>query len=113
MTAFLQPGELDQQVTIQSKTVTRNALGEEIVQWVDARTVWAKAMPMRGREYLAGAALEESADVRFLTRYRSDFENTQRLVWRGVPHDIRSIADVEGARVAIEIIASSRIGDAR
>ena len=68
----------------------------------------SKLAPRRAAAVMAG-----SADVRFVCRYREDITEEKRLVWRGEPYDIRSVADIEGARVALEILGSSRVGDAR
>lgn len=113
MAALLNAGELNQRVTLQQKSVVKNSLSEEIVTWVDEATFSCSALPLHGREFTAGAQIQGSADVRFVCRYRTDVQAGKRLVWRGAPYDIRNVADVEGARVALEIMAASEVGDAR
>ena len=37
---MLLAGEFDQRITLQSKSITRNAIGEEVVTWGDVATIW-------------------------------------------------------------------------
>ena len=43
-------GDLNEQVTIQTATVTRGTANAEVVSWADVATVWAKIVERGGRE---------------------------------------------------------------
>lgn len=72
-------GELNKRVTLQQKTVTRAANGEEIVTWSDALTVWAKVDPIRGREFFAAAQMQGAVDYRVTIRYRAGIDRAMRV----------------------------------
>ncbi len=104
----IQSGDLDQRVTLQSKSVTRAANGEEVVTWADVATVWAQVHELRGREYFAGAQLQDTTDVRVRLRYRSGVVREQRLLWRGAPLDIVSVIEV-GRKDSLELMCLSGV----
>lgn len=82
---------LDQRVTLQAKSATRNGIGEEVVTWLDVATVWAEAVPLRGREFFAAAQMQQSVDVRFRIRARTGVAGDMRLLWRATPYDITAV----------------------
>jgi SPP1 family predicted phage head-tail adaptor len=82
---------LDQRVTLQAKSVTRAANGEEVVTWGDVATVWAEAIPLRGREFYAAAQMQQAIDVRFRIRERAGLTGDMRLLWKAQPYDIIAI----------------------
>lgn len=103
---MLASGKLDQRITFQQKGVTRNAIGEEVVTWSDVATVWAEAVPLRGREFYAAAQTQQVVDVRFRIRARSGLTNDMRLLWNTVPHDIVAIIPGTGSWIgSLEIMA--------
>jgi SPP1 family predicted phage head-tail adaptor len=85
-------GDLDQLVTVQQRATvsgaTQNALGENTSPWVDLATVWAKASPIRGREFFAQGQQQQTIDVMFVLRYRADITASMRVSWNGVPYAI-------------------------
>lgn len=101
-------GRLDQRVTLQQKSVTRNAIGEEVVAWQDVATAWAEVRQLRGREFFAGAQMQDAVDVRVRLRWRSGVTRDQRLVWNGAPLDIVSVIEL-GRREALEIMCMSGV----
>ncbi|MES2959799.1 MAG: phage head closure protein [Pseudomonadota bacterium] len=107
-------GQLDQRITIQQSTPTKNDRGEAIPAWSTLATVWAKAEPLRGREFFAAAQMQESVDVKFTIRYRDDITAQMRVLWRGQPHDIVSPPiDVRGQRESLELMCVQGIRDGR
>ena len=79
---------LNQKVTIQTKSVTRAANGEEIVSWVTHATVWACVEPIRGREFFAAAQMQGAVDYRVTIRYLSTVTRAMRVMWGSVVMDI-------------------------
>lgn len=71
---------LNQRVTVQNKTVTRAANGEEIVTWVQHAVLWASVAPIRGREFFAAAQMQGAADYRVTLRWNSTITRDMRLV---------------------------------
>lgn len=81
----MQAGRLRDRVTLQVRTKTKNALGEEVLDWVDFATVWAEVTPIRGQEYFAAGQMQRSADVRLRMRARP-----------GINEDMRAIVPLNG-----------------
>lgn len=105
----LPAGKFDQRVTIQSKDVTRNSIGEEVVTWVAVAEVWARVEPIRGREWFAAAQMQDSTDHRVTIRYRSGITREMRVLWRGEPLDIVSVIDVNARRENLELMCMSGV----
>ena len=81
---MLQAGKLNQRVQIQRRdpATTQNAVGENVSPWVTLATVWASAEPLSGNEFVAAGQMQQTADVRFIARYRSDVTPGMRILWR-------------------------------
>ena len=114
-TSAFQPGSANQRIKLQAKSVTRNAIGEEVVTWTDVVTdtadhaIWAEAWPLKGREFFAAQQTQCAADVRFRIRYRDGVAREQRILWKDEPYDIIMLVDVGAARHTIEILAVNGI----
>lgn len=98
-------GELDQRVTFQREVRTDDDMGGYSVEWKDAFTTWAHAHPMSGREREFSDRLNAEASYRFVVRYRTDFDERDRIMWDGVPYNIRVIATRGRREPFIEIEA--------
>lgn len=110
-TIGLKPWELTHRVTLQSRSVTQDALGQEAASWADVVTVWAQAQPLRGREFFAAGQTQSEVTTRFLIRWRSDVVPTMRVIWRGEPYDIDAAIDVDGARQVLELMCRAGVRD--
>ncbi len=84
-------GKLDQRVTFQQKSVTKNAIGEEVVSWIDFATVWAEVRPVRGAEFYAANQMQQTLDMRVFVRQRADLTNDMRMIWKAQPYDITGL----------------------
>lgn len=110
-TSAFQPGRANQRIKLQAKSITRNAIGEEVVTWTDVVTdtadhaIWAEVWPLKGREFFAAQQTQYAADVRFRIRYRTGIVRDQRVLWNGEPYDITQVVDVGAAHHTIEILA--------
>lgn len=109
---MLNAGELDQRITLQSPSASVDALGQRVETWSTVATVWAKATPLRGREFFAAGAMQSEAVVRFAIRYRAGLTGAMRVLWRSVPHAlVAEPMDVDGQKVALELMCSAGIRD--
>lgn len=99
-------GELDQQVDIHYKTKTVDDGGGVSEAWSAlACDVWAKVVPLSGNESLAYSKLNAIALYRFVFRYRSDLDETQKIVWDGDDYNIRFIPSRGSRPLFVEVIA--------
>ena len=100
--------QLDRIITIQQRTVARDpSFGGEIVTWVDLDEVWASFRPRTATERFENESNIELASntAAFRVRYRSDVDETMRIVHDGHEWDIEGIVEV-GRRDKLDLIAT-------
>lgn len=73
-------GGLRHRVKLQSKSVTRNDFGEEVVTWTDTATVWAEVSGLSGREYITQARTEAEVSHRVRIRHRASIVPHMRVL---------------------------------
>jgi len=96
----MNPGALDQLITIKRETRTSDGMGGDTVALTDvAADLWAHVRPRRGRELATHDRVEAPAMYLFKIRNRSDIKNTDRIVWNGATYNIREVL-TEGTRAA-------------
>lgn len=101
----MRAGLLDQRVTIQQKSITRDAYGAEVITWTDVATVWMMAETLSGREYIAMRQAQSDVTTRFRCRYRAGITTAMRLLWRSQPFNITEVIDRNGRKAELEILA--------
>jgi len=109
----INPRLLDQRITLQQRVAGRDALGQATSVWADVATVWARAEPLRGREYLAAEQAQSEVSVRFRIRWREGVTSGMRVLWRGQPHDIDGAIDVNGAKSELQLMCIAGVRDGR
>ena len=72
-------GQIDQRVTLQTATVTRDTVGGPVETWADTVTVWAGVRPLTAKQ--VAQAQQVSADVRkaVTIRYRTGITAAMRV----------------------------------
>ena len=119
----MRAGRLDRKITIQRKSITYSALGEQVGTWSDLATRrWASVNPVSGDERWAVPQLAAKQQTEFQVRWSSDIADLSPLdrVLYPVPADgspqdipVTSIYDVAaiheiGRREGLRIIAVRR-----
>ena len=104
----MRAGRLDRRVTIQARTLTRNAYGEQVETWADVATVWGEKNDLKGREFLAARQLSADITTRFRLRYRADVTVQHRLVCEAVTYDINQVSEI-GRRAGLDLFATARV----
>ncbi len=90
-------GEMDQRIELQKETRTPDGQGGFTSEWTTQDTVWAHVRPQRGSEREHGDRIQAEAGYFVVIRYRSDINETWRIVWNGRNMNIRFLQD-EGPR---------------
>lgn len=62
-------GQMNQRITIQRRSATKDAYGQEIDSWIDVAEVWAYIRPISGREKLRAFAVESDLSHTVTVRY--------------------------------------------
>ena len=94
----MRAGNLRHHVDFLAKQVTRDAMGGEVIEWIEAGSDWVEALPVSGREFFASMQMEEEISVQFNMRYHADLlpQASWRLVWQDQPYDIVRVLDTRG-----------------
>jgi SPP1 family predicted phage head-tail adaptor len=72
-------GELDQRVTLQTATVTRDAVGGPVETWADTVTVWAKIRPLTGKQIAQAQQVSADVSTAVTLRWRAGVNAAMRL----------------------------------
>lgn len=101
-------GQLDKQIALKSKVVTRDALGGEVITYASIATVWSKVDWMDS-SYFSGAERENMRkQANFTIRYRSDINANDIIEYRGMEWTILSIKEV-GTRDSLLVLRAGVI----
>lgn len=91
-------GALRHRVTIESKTITRDTFGGQVVTWGTVANCWASVEPLKGREFLEGRRAEAEVSTRILIRYRAGVLPGMRVTWGDRVYDIQAVIENKSAR---------------
>ena len=104
----MRAGTLRQRITIQQKTVTRDAYGAEVITWADVVTDEpAAVLPIRGREYVALKQAQADVTTRFVIRYRSGITPAMRILHGSAVYDITDVINPKEGDRTLELMASA------
>lgn len=96
-------GELNERVTIQRRTVARDAIGGQIETWQVRAQLWAKVQPMSAGEQYRRQQIQAKADWKLTIRYNGDVLPSDRVSWRGHTAEIRGILNPDMRRRFLEL----------
>jgi SPP1 family predicted phage head-tail adaptor len=74
------PGRLDRRVILQYKSATRDAMGGEVIEWINGATVWAMKVPVGGGRMFSADAKQFDSSLQYIIRHRTDIEAGWRVV---------------------------------
>jgi len=87
----MKAGALRDRITLQAKSVTRDAFGGEVVSWTTVSTVWAELNPWHLREQTALRRQSGRATVSFRVRTPLALSLDKSVLFGGVRYDIAEI----------------------
>ena len=96
---YIDPGEMDSRVTIQTASGSPDGYGQVVDSWVDIATLWAKVEwpGMRESEGEDAGQIAQSERVVFTLRY-TEVRPKDRISFEGDYYDIKSVAQVGGRK---------------
>ncbi|MEI6317419.1 MAG: phage head closure protein [Pseudomonadota bacterium] len=107
----MQAGRMREQVTLRQKSVTRDAMGGEVLTWSDFATVWAEAQPISGREFVALRAAQSEISIRFRMRYLAGVNTSMMVRWGGEDYDVLEAINVRGRDRELELLCRGAAGN--
>ena len=100
----MNPGELRNRITILDPIgITENEVGEEIPTLVEIATVWAKVIPIRGKEYLEAQKIRPELQYRVTIRYRKDIHPAMIIRFEDKELEIESVIDIASRKTYMEL----------
>ena len=109
----MQSGKLRERVTIQQKSVVRDAFGAEVATWVVSATVWADVRSTDGTEQVESSVDQVVATISHsvLIRYMAGLSPAMRVVWRDKSLQILSIVESDNRQRQLILKCSEIVGD--
>lgn len=108
----MRAGRLRHSVTLQSKSVSRDAAGGESITWTTFATVWAEVQPLSGREYVAMRQAQADVAVRVRMRYVAGVNPAMRVVHGSAIYNVLEVIDVAGRQRELELMCTGEAIDA-
>lgn len=108
------PGTLDRQIIIQTRSTTADAYGTPVETWADTVTVWSGIEYPKtgsGEQYYDAVPIATTSVV-FTIRYRDIDPASNRVKYNGEVYDIERIGEI-GRRNFTTITAKLRENDGR
>ena len=91
------PSSLNRKIEIQSLVVTPTDAGGFTESWVTLTSAWSKIKNASGTELIHADQLGAVAFSDFTIRYRSDLNESMRIIYRGTEFQVRHINNIEEA----------------
>jgi len=91
----MNPGELRQRLMIQSKVVTRNTFGEEVITFLTRGSVWGSVRPLSSREYFLSQQAQSQVSHQVTIRYFAGLRTDWRILWGTRVFDIKSVINTD------------------
>lgn len=104
----MRAGRLDRLVTLQTRTLTRNAYGEQEETWATLAQVWAEKIDLKGREFVAAQQTSADVSTRWRIRFRDDVTVLNQLLVDGITYDINQVSEI-GRREGLELFTQARV----
>lgn len=99
-------GRLRYRWTIQRKSVTRSATGDEIVTWPNVAEVWAEEKDRSGNEVLRGTVAIAQKITTLSIRWRSGITPAMRMTRDGRVLDIEQVLNPDGRKRELELLCT-------
>ncbi len=112
----MEAGKLRHRVTFQARSSTRDTVGQQLLTWTDAFTVWAAVEGLSVRETLAAQAVRSEVTSKITMRYRAEFANPAtvaalRAIYDGRIFNIHGAVDLDGRKRSIELEVSEGLNN--
>lgn len=76
----MRAGDLDRQVELQQRTITRDSVGGHVETWATIDTIWAKVNSMRGSTLFNAKAAGSSVSLVVSIRFNATVLPNMRLI---------------------------------
>ncbi len=91
-------GLLRDRVTLQSRTLSASALGDQTATWATEATVWANVQEVSGSEPQQSAQVQADTSCVVELRYHSGLDPSWRLLFGGNAYQITGVTNPDGRK---------------
>lgn len=105
----MRAGRLNQRVTLQALSESRDATGQVVRSYSELGSAWAAVEPLRAREYAAAGRLGNDATHRVILRYRTDLAVTGRIVLGSRTFAITEIRNPAEGRRELQVMVREMV----
>lgn len=100
---------LKKRISIEVPTETADGAGGFTITWNNFASVWAEIIPLRGREELQSAKIQEVKNFKITIRYLSGITTKMRINFGGRIFNIRAVMNMMEESSVTEIIAEEGV----
>jgi SPP1 family predicted phage head-tail adaptor len=76
----MNPGTLNNYISIQSSTGSTNENGFPVPAWKDFKKLWASKQGLIGRSFYAAQAVQSESDITYMTRYTKGIKAGMKVI---------------------------------
>lgn len=108
----MEAGRLRHKVSVQEKQATRDAFGEERIEWREVQPAWAAIEPLRGREFLEAANHGADITVKITLRVHGEIQlrPAMRVSWERRTFEIVSASEIETRGREWQLLCTEVVG---
>ena len=100
----MRSGQLNNKITIQENTGTKDSVGQIVESWTTLATVWARVRAIGGGETITTKLELATTDYLINIRYRTDITTLHRIqLENGTILDVQRVADMDGRKRELEL----------
>lgn len=89
----MNPGRLDQRVTLLREELRKNELDQDVLKWVDWTTVWAEVKPATGKELIEAQRIQPEQVYTITLRYIPGLTTAMRVMWQSRMLHVTAVSD--------------------
>jgi len=105
----MNPGRLRHRVNLQRKRITRDAYGEEAIEWTTYATVWAAIEPLQGQERFGAQQVKATTSHRVIIRYVKGVKAEDRVLYGSRALEINQVLNPDERNQQLTLICSEVI----
>lgn len=100
-------GKMDRRITIEKRTITRDAEGGNVETWATHANCWAEKVDTRGKESEVADADRSANETQFRVRYKPWLTSSgYQIIYRGEKYNITHVK--EEGRFDTQLLTTTR-----
>ena len=97
-------GQRRHKLDLDAPSYEQGAIGNTLDTWMTIGSVWARAIPQSGREFVEAAKTVSDLSIIWNIRFRADITTQHRLIHDGRAMNIISVIDPEERHIELNLL---------